>query len=63
MINYPVYTQINYPPHLLIYLETALPLSNMDAAAEVSDNFIDEHIDFVETAPFSDQFEIQDYDS
>ena len=59
MINYPVYTQIEYPPHLLIYFNSAVPLSNMDALSDVSDNYIHKHIDLVETAPFSDQFENQ----
>ena len=59
MINYPVYTQIQYPAHLLLYYENVLPLSNMDAGSDLSDKYIHANINLTDTAPFSDQFENQ----
>ena len=60
MMNYPAYTQIDYPPNQLIYLSVVLPLSNVDAGSDLSDEEIHDNIELVKTAPYSDQFKNQD---
>ena len=54
MLNYPAFTQIQYPAHVMVYLSYALPLSNMDVFGNLADEFIHENIPLVETDPFSD---------
>ena len=53
-MNYACYTQIDYPAHQLIYFSVVLPLSNVDAFADISDEYIHGNIKLVETDSFSD---------
>ena len=44
-------------------MDIALPLSNMDAGAAVSDEWVHNNVPLVETAPFNDQFDNFDFGS
>jgi hypothetical protein len=63
MLTYPAFSQILYPPHTLVYLDTAIPLASMDAFGDISENYIHENIDMLETEPFSDQMDNQGLNS